>query len=147
MPHQWLAQLKDKTQIKQFDNEGKTTWDNGENSFQLVTDAEKQNNLDIFFVIAEKNTFAVDLNTGFFYIDNIALDPAPELTMKKEKYRIIYWRQRREQRGPQKTREGIYLNAILLGWQVLINGANHQRMMFITPNNSGNYTVEIRKKH
>jgi len=153
MSYQWTAHKKDQTYLPQFTPDGK------ENNFKLVLDVEKDDQLAMLHVSSGKNNFAVDLETGIFYMDNIAIDLIPEWRKEKKHrgiivqkkflpdnpdFRIIFYRRMREQRGADAKPKHLYV--VILGWQITIGGLNYQRIMFIYPSKNGNSTIEFREK-
>jgi len=142
MPYQWTAQLKDQTYIPQF--EGKT-----EANFKKVLDAENAGNLSMLHVSSDRNNYAVDLINGMFYIDNVAIDLIAEWRISKfipenPNFRVIFYRRNRRISGGEIEEQFLY--AVLLGWQITIDGVNHQRIMFIKTRENGNAMVEFREK-
>ena len=131
----WRAILKDGKNIPQFDSEGK------ENSFGLVQEQEKLNNLEVLELIcAEDNVahLAVGLSSGNFFIRGAVFHPFNALTREEVKYRVIFYRRKRQELGTGMKPIGVpFVHRFLLGWQCTVNGVNYQRIIFYDPNTGG----------
>lgn len=131
----WNAVLKDNKNIIQFDSEGK------ENSFGLVQEQEKLNNLEVLELICAedgKPHLAVGLTTGNFFIRGAVFHPYNALTREDVKYRVIFYRRMRRELGANMQPIGEpYIHRYLIGWQCTWNGLNYQRIIFYDPNSGG----------
>jgi len=136
---QWIAQLKNSILIPQFPLVGK------EILFSDVLEAEKQDKLAMLHVSVRDHNFAVDLEDGLFYMDDVVIDMRSDLVKKQTepKFRVIFYRRKRRISGATIGEPFIY--ALLLGWQITIDGENHQRIMFIYPENHG-VRIEFKEK-
>ena len=104
--------------------------------FPRVLEEEKKGNLVRFFLdfTEQKSSVGVDLLTGHFIFSGyFRHHPAPNIAKFKPVYRLINFRRKYRDKGTDGYDSGIILGYYILGWQVLLGGYNHQRMMFIDP--------------
>jgi len=86
----------------------------------------------------ENKTIAVDLQNGYFYIGNQALDP--DYGGVGRDYRLIYYK--RHQFDTAGTPD--HIHCYLLGWQFTTSeGENTQRIMFWYPEDD---VIKIKRK-
>lgn len=105
--------------------------------FPKVLEEEKKGNLISFFLdLTEKQqSVGVDLLTGHFIFSGLfRYHPAPNIAKYKPAYRLINFRRKYRDKGTDGYDSGVQLAYYILGWQTIIGGYNHQRMMFIDPN-------------
>jgi len=137
LKYKWTAQLKDGSFISQFDE------NNREVNLRIVLDLDKERKLAMFhFSFGEKN-IAVDLETGLFYFGEYPIKPDSSLVFKDEHYRLIYFMRSRKELSFGGTSREDYLFAYLIGWQIVLDGKNYQRIMYFYPNDN---SIEIKSK-
>jgi hypothetical protein len=140
MLYTWTAQTRQNILYPQFNEEGK------ELPFKVIQEIEKNNNLAMLHLQGKRDTnYAVDLRDGIFYVNSTAIK-VPFSQLKDVNYRIIFWRRMRKETGPEAKHKGEqYLHAILLGWQVTLEGKNIQQIMYIYPHSKGEM-IEFKEK-
>lgn len=125
---QWIAYLKDNTQIKRFD-EGK------ENSFRLVV--ESQDLVDKFEINNNGFGCIVDLKDGAFTLlsggQEIPFCPLNYDNIDKDtdlKYRLVYYRREIHSFGASLELNGGTTQFVAVGWQVTTkDGRNLKRII------------------
>lgn len=94
--------------------------------------------MSLFLLTIKDKTIAVDLNNGYFYIGNQALNP--DYGGVERDYRLIYYK--RHQFDTAGTPD--HIHCYLLGWQFTTSeGENTQRIMYWYVDND---VIEIKRK-
>lgn len=113
---EWIAKYNTGNQLKQFEVDGK------ENLFRDID----QDKLEFFTISNEQSHISLDLKTGVFDLNNneIVID---ELSYKKVKYRLIYFRRVSVSIGMSDEATSKTIRHFI-GYQVTIDNKNHKVM-------------------
>jgi len=71
--YMWVMKTNSGNLIHQIDKDGNNI------PFSIVSEHEKRDELDMLFLSNENKTYAVDLRSGYFYIDDLPFYPCAEI--------------------------------------------------------------------
>lgn len=114
----WTAIYKDRSELKQFDGDK-------ENMFSDID----QDNLLAFRIDEGPRHIILDMKLGVFVV-NGTLYEIPELSFKKEEYRLIYFRRVQESMGTAPGMTDKRTN-YFVGFQMTIDGTNRKTMFSV----------------
>lgn len=132
---EWVALFRDKEE--KLHTFRQPSSDPAEGFPRVLAEEIKGNLVSFFLDYTEKQqSIGVDLLTGHFLFSGFyRYHPALNIVKMKPVYRLINFRRNYRDKGTNSYDSGIILAYYILGWQTTIEGYNHQRMMFIDPDN------------
>lgn len=112
-------------------------------SFFDVLAYETTSPIKVFILRSDKQQFAVDLQTGHFYVSANKIDIADQnfIPDPKHPFKLIYFRETRKETDVNMNndivKERFYINRYFIGWETKWKGKNYQRTIAIDSSMKG----------